>query len=65
MIILRKRAATVPDLWLHASIVILTGFLLSGVLKAQDLPANCPTALPPASTGLGLLAPVPQASPRI
>jgi outer membrane protein TolC len=58
MTIFKKRTATVPGLWLQASIVVLSGFLLSGVLKAQDLPANSPAGLPLGSAGPNLLAQV-------
>jgi hypothetical protein len=33
MIISRKQTATVPAIWLHASIAALSGFLLRGPLK--------------------------------
>jgi outer membrane protein TolC len=56
--ILRKQAATIPRLGVHASIVILGGFLLRGVLTAQNLPANSPTGATPASAGPNLLAQV-------
>lgn len=59
MIIFRKQSATVPAIWLHASIAILSGFLLCGPLKAQDRPANSPTSLPAGSAGPSLLAKVP------
>src|SRR6202041_653540 len=59
MTVSRKQAATVPGLGVHALIVILSGFLLCGVLKAQNLPANSPTGVPPASARSSLLAQVP------
>jgi outer membrane protein TolC len=59
MIIFRKQTATVPAIWLHASIAILSGFLLCGPLKAQDRPAISPTGLPLGSVNPSLLALVP------
>jgi outer membrane protein TolC len=59
MIIFRKQTATVPAIWLHASIAVLSGFLLCEPLKAQDSPANSPTGLPPGSAAPSLLAKVP------
>ena len=59
MTVFRKQAATVPALGLPALIVILSGFLLCGVLKAQDRPANSPTGVPPASARSSLLTQVP------
>ncbi len=59
MTVSRKQAASVPGLGVHALIVILSGFLLCGVLKAQNLPANSPTGVPPASARSSLLAQVP------
>jgi hypothetical protein len=59
MIIFRKQTATVPVIWLHASIAVLSGFLVCGPLKAQDRPANSPTGLSPGSAGPSLPAELP------
>jgi outer membrane protein TolC len=59
MIKFRKQTATVPAIWLHGSIAILSGFLLCGPLKAQDRPANSPTGLPPGAAGPSVLGKVP------
>src|ERR1700742_2183283 len=40
MTIVRKQIATAPGILLRVSIAVLSGFLLSTVLKAQVLPAN-------------------------
>jgi outer membrane protein TolC len=59
MIKFSKQTATIPAIWLHGSIAIVSGFLLCGPLKGQDRPANTPTGLPPGAAGSSLLAKVP------
>src|ERR1700728_2834529 len=59
MIKFSRQTATVPAIWLHGSIAILSGFLLCGPLKAQDRPANSPTNLLPGAARPSLLAKVP------
>ena len=59
MIIFRKQTAIVPGIRLHACIVILSGFLLCGVLEAQNLPANAPMGVLAGSAAPGLRAKMP------
>jgi outer membrane protein TolC len=59
MTLFRKHSATVPSVWLHSSIAILTGSLLCGPLKAQSRPVSSLTGLPQGSAGPSLLAKVP------
>jgi hypothetical protein len=59
MIMCGKQTAVVPGTWQHACIVVLSGFLLCGVLKAQDLPASLPMGLLAGSSGPGLRAKMP------
>jgi outer membrane protein TolC len=59
MLMFSKQTATVPGIWLHACIVILSTFLLCGILKAQDPPANEPMGLLGGTYGSGLQAKMP------
>ena len=59
MIKFSRQTTTVPAIWLHGSIAILSGFLLCAPLKAQDRTANSPTGLPPGAAGPSLPAKVP------
>ncbi|HMD19570.1 MAG TPA: TolC family protein [Alloacidobacterium sp.] len=54
MMAVRKQRAIVLNGWLRASIGVACGFLLCGVLPAQDLQTKAPVALPPGITGAGL-----------
>jgi Outer membrane efflux protein len=59
MPLFRKRSATVPAIWLHSSLVILSGSLLCGPLKAQSRPVSSPTGLPQGWASPSLLPKVP------
>ena len=59
MITFRSQTEIIRGIWLHTSIVILSGFLLCGVLNAQELPANSPTGLAPGLAVPSLLAKLP------
>ena len=59
MITFRSQTEIIRGIWLHTSIVILSGFLLCGVLKAQEVPASSPTGLPPGLAVPSLLAKLP------
>jgi outer membrane protein TolC len=56
MIMFRKQTAIVPRIWLIACIAILSTFVMGGILKAQDLPANAPMGLLGGTYGPGLQA---------
>ena len=54
MIVVRKQRAIIPNGWLRASIGVVSGILLCGVLPAQDLQTKAPTGLPAGITSRGL-----------
>jgi len=55
MIVVRKQRAITPNGWLRASIGVVSGFLLCGVLPAQDVQTKAPTGLLPGIASPGLL----------
>ena len=59
MIVVRKQRAIVLNGWSRASIVAVSGFLLCGLLPAQDVQTKAPAVLPPGITGPGLLTKSP------
>ncbi len=59
MIVVGKQRAITPNGWLRASIGVVSGFLLCGVLPAQDVQTKASAPMPPGFTSPGLLTKTP------